>query len=146
MSEKPRPQDANAPATPDPDPSVVPELYTGEAEALARHPVGQQTAENRRKFERGPSQKPHPEAEPIIQVEEVSLAFDEPILENVSFQANEGETVVVVGESGTGKSTILKLLLRLLVPDKGRVRIDGRDEPHLPGVQVHKVCVCVRRV
>ena len=65
--------------------------------------------------------------EQVITLENISLAFDEPILENVSFDAKGGETVVVVGESGTGKSTILKLLLRLLIPDKGRVLIDGED-------------------
>ncbi|MFN2604535.1 MAG: ABC transporter ATP-binding protein, partial [Gemmatimonadaceae bacterium] len=59
--------------------------------------------------------------------ENVSLAFEEPILQDVSFNAKGGETIVVVGESGTGKSTILKLLLRLLVPDQGRVCIDGQD-------------------
>ncbi len=63
----------------------------------------------------------------IVSLENIYLAFEEPILEDVSFDAKEGETVVVVGESGTGKSTILKLLLRLLVPDKGRVSIDGDD-------------------
>jgi len=67
----------------------------------------------------------------VISLQNISLAFEEPILENVSFDAKEGETVVVVGESGTGKSTILKLLLRLLVPDKGRVAIDGEDITHL---------------
>ena len=63
----------------------------------------------------------------VIALRDVSLAFDEPILENVSFAAHEGETIVVVGESGTGKSTILKLILRLLVPDEGTVLIDGQD-------------------
>ncbi len=63
----------------------------------------------------------------VIALENVSLAFDEPILEDISFSARGGETIVVVGESGTGKSTILKLILRLLVPDKGRVCIDGED-------------------
>ena len=67
----------------------------------------------------------------VISLENISLAFDEPILENVSFDAKEGETVVVVGESGTGKSTILKLILRLLVPEQGRVSIDGEDITHL---------------
>ena len=65
--------------------------------------------------------------QPVIELDHVSLAFDEPVLEEISFVANEGETVVVVGESGTGKSTILKLILRLLVPDKGRVLVDGED-------------------
>ncbi|HUR91719.1 MAG TPA: ATP-binding cassette domain-containing protein [Gemmatimonadaceae bacterium] len=128
MSEKPPAprSDANPP---EPNESIVPELYTGEREATMKHrpPPDDPGAAERRKLERGPAQKPHPEASPIVQVEGVFLAFDEPILEDVSFQANEGETIVVVGESGTGKSTILKLLLRLLVPDKGRVQIDGED-------------------
>jgi phospholipid/cholesterol/gamma-HCH transport system ATP-binding protein len=72
-----------------------------------------------------------PRAESVIAIDNVSLSFEEPILENVSFDAKEGETVVVVGESGTGKSTILKLLLRLLIPDNGRVCIDGEDITHL---------------
>ena len=67
----------------------------------------------------------------VISLQNISLAFEEPILDNVSFDARGGETVVVVGESGTGKSTILKLLLRLLIPDKGRVAIDGEDITHL---------------
>ncbi|MEO8580273.1 MAG: ATP-binding cassette domain-containing protein [Gemmatimonadales bacterium] len=82
----------------------------------------------------GDSADQQPAAEPgvhssqqIISLENVSLAFDEPILENVSFAAREGETICVVGESGTGKSTILKLLLRLLIPDQGIVSIDGED-------------------
>jgi phospholipid/cholesterol/gamma-HCH transport system ATP-binding protein len=65
--------------------------------------------------------------EPVIELRHVSLAFDEPVLEDISFAACAGETLVVVGESGTGKSTILKLILRLLVPDHGTVLIDGQD-------------------
>ena len=67
----------------------------------------------------------------IIELEHVYLKFDEPILEDVSFAAHEGETIVIVGESGTGKSTTLKLILRLLVPEKGRVLVDGEDISHL---------------
>jgi phospholipid/cholesterol/gamma-HCH transport system ATP-binding protein len=67
----------------------------------------------------------------IIELQQVSLAFDSPILEDVSFVARKGETICIVGESGTGKSTILKLILRLLVPDKGAVHIMGKDITHL---------------
>ena len=67
----------------------------------------------------------------IIELEHVHLKFDEPILEDVSFAAKEGETIVIVGESGTGKSTTLKLILRLLVPEKGRVLVEGEDISHL---------------
>jgi phospholipid/cholesterol/gamma-HCH transport system ATP-binding protein len=68
---------------------------------------------------------------PVIELENVSLSFEKPILENISLVANEGETIALVGESGTGKSTALKLVLRLLVPETGRVLIDGEDISHL---------------
>jgi phospholipid/cholesterol/gamma-HCH transport system ATP-binding protein len=67
------------------------------------------------------------ERPPVVSLQNVSLAFDRPILKNVSFDAMAGETIVIVGESGTGKSTTLKLILRLLRPDEGRVCIDGED-------------------
>jgi phospholipid/cholesterol/gamma-HCH transport system ATP-binding protein len=76
--------------------------------------------------EKAPQKTRKPQEE-VIKLENISLAFEDPILENVSFDAKAGETIVVVGESGTGKSTILKLLLRLLIPDKGRVFIDDED-------------------
>ncbi|MFL5581959.1 MAG: ATP-binding cassette domain-containing protein [Gemmatimonadaceae bacterium] len=63
----------------------------------------------------------------VIRLAKVYLECDQPILEDVSFSVHEGETVVVVGESGTGKSTTLKLILRLLVPQSGRVLIDGES-------------------
>ena len=67
------------------------------------------------------------DAASVIELQNVYLAFDTPILEDVSLVANKGETICIVGESGTGKSTTLKLILRLLVPDKGRVCIAGKD-------------------
>jgi phospholipid/cholesterol/gamma-HCH transport system ATP-binding protein len=67
------------------------------------------------------------ESASVIELDHISLAFDSPILDDVSFVARQGETVCIVGESGTGKSTILKLILRLLIPDKGKVLIGGED-------------------
>ena len=72
----------------------------------------------------------HPQehrATSVIELEHVYLGFDRPILEDVSLDARKGETICLVGESGTGKSTTLKLILRLLVPDRGRVCIHGED-------------------
>jgi phospholipid/cholesterol/gamma-HCH transport system ATP-binding protein len=74
---------------------------------------------------------PEPERAPVIELENVSLSFDRPILENISLSAAEGETLCIVGESGTGKSTTLKLILRLLLPDSGRVLVDGEDISHI---------------
>jgi phospholipid/cholesterol/gamma-HCH transport system ATP-binding protein len=76
---------------------------------------------------------------PVIEMQDVSLSFDQPILTDVSLVAEAGETVVIVGESGTGKSTALKLILRLLVPEKGRVLIDGEDITHLSFNEALKV-------
>jgi phospholipid/cholesterol/gamma-HCH transport system ATP-binding protein len=78
-------------------------------------------------------------AHKVIALQHVFLAFDEPILKDVTFDALAGETIVVAGESGTGKSTILKLLLRLLVPDKGEVFIDGEEITQLKFAEALKV-------
>ena len=78
-------------------------------------------------------------AHKVIGLQNVFLAFDEPILKDVTFDALGGETIVVAGESGTGKSTILKLLLRLLVPDKGQVFIDGEEITELNFADALKV-------
>ncbi|MDF1503776.1 ABC transporter ATP-binding protein [Roseisolibacter sp. H3M3-2] len=78
--------------------------------------------------ERPRAEDPGPAEGAVIELERVHLGFgDRVILEDVSFLARRGETIAVVGESGTGKSTTLKLLLRHLQPDSGRVYIDGED-------------------
>jgi ATP-binding cassette subfamily B protein len=63
-----------------------------------------------------------------VDFENVSLTFDRnPVLDRVSFSVRAGETLAIVGSSGSGKSTIADLLLRLLEPDAGVVRLDGHD-------------------
>ena len=52
---------------------------------------------------------------------------DEPIIEDVDFTVEGGETIALVGPTGAGKSTVLKLLLRMYDVDEGRIRIDGMD-------------------
>lgn len=74
---------------------------------------------------------PASEHDVVIRLEDVHLTFEEPILSGVSLEARRGETLMVAGESGSGKSTILKLILRLLLPDSGRIQVLGRDVIHL---------------
>src|SRR5437016_2991449 len=53
-------------------------------------------------------------------------------VDGVSFRVGEGETLGLVGESGCGKSTVARTVLRLLEPTGGTIRLDGRDITHLP--------------
>ena len=49
------------------------------------------------------------------------------ILNNISFHINNSETIAILGGSGEGKTTILRLLMRLLKPDSGKILIDDED-------------------
>ncbi|MEQ4204679.1 ABC transporter ATP-binding protein [Actinopolymorpha sp. B9G3] len=63
-----------------------------------------------------------------IVFEDVSFGYgDDPVLRNLSFRAEPGQTVAIVGETGSGKSTMTKLVNRIYDPDKGRILIDGTD-------------------
>lgn len=68
--------------------------------------------------------------EPRIEVEGLGFRYaeDEPwILRDCSFRIEPGESVAIIGPSGCGKTTLAKLLLGLLRPQEGRIRIDGID-------------------
>jgi len=60
--------------------------------------------------------------------ENVSIGFEDiQVLDNVSFELRRGETKIVLGVAGSGKSTILKLCLGLLKPDQGQIYVLGHD-------------------
>lgn len=68
------------------------------------------------------------ELEGDIVFEDVTFGYeDQPVLQNVSFRARPGETIAIVGETGSGKSTLSKLVNRIFDVDSGRILIDGRD-------------------
>lgn len=64
-----------------------------------------------------------------IDFEDVYFEYEEnvPVLKGVSFHSEAGTTTALVGSSGSGKSTILSLVLNFIQPNKGRVKIDGKD-------------------
>ena len=64
-----------------------------------------------------------------IRFENVSFAYEanRPVLSDVSFTAQPGSITAIIGPTGSGKSTLMALLLRLFDPDSGRVTIDGND-------------------
>ena len=82
-----------------------------------------------------------PEATPLttagqgeVIFENVSFSYrpDEPILSNLSFRIAPGEHVALVGPTGSGKTTVIRLLCRLYEPQQGRILLDGRDIRSIP--------------
>jgi phospholipid/cholesterol/gamma-HCH transport system ATP-binding protein len=65
---------------------------------------------------------------PAIEFRDIHLSFDDKkILDGISFTVRRGETKVILGRSGGGKSTTIRLILGLLKPDSGQIFIDGED-------------------
>lgn len=68
----------------------------------------------------------------MIQVRDLKKSFGpQPILDGVSFGIEKGESLVIIGRSGGGKSVLLKHIIGLLRPDSGQVVIDDEDITHL---------------
>src|SRR5580765_306489 len=77
---------------------------------------------------------------PVIEFRDVDLAFDDQvILDNVSFSVHRGETRFVLGGSGTGKSTIINLILGLLKPDAGQILVEGEDITNFDDVELMRI-------
>ncbi|MBA3769552.1 MAG: ATP-binding cassette domain-containing protein [Blastocatellia bacterium] len=77
---------------------------------------------------------------PAVEFRNVDLAFDDSvILDSVSFRLRRGETKIVLGGSGTGKSTIINLILGLLKPDAGEILIDGEEITELDDQELMRV-------
>jgi phospholipid/cholesterol/gamma-HCH transport system ATP-binding protein len=66
--------------------------------------------------------------DPVVAFDDVSISFDgPPVLQNVSFSVAPGETRILLGPAGVGKSVLLKLINGLLRPDHGSIRLFGQE-------------------
>jgi phospholipid/cholesterol/gamma-HCH transport system ATP-binding protein len=69
----------------------------------------------------------------MIEVKDVHKRFgDQVVLNGANFTVQDGETVALLGPSGTGKSVLLKHIIGLIKPDSGTILVDGKDVSHLP--------------
>jgi phospholipid/cholesterol/gamma-HCH transport system ATP-binding protein len=76
----------------------------------------------------------------MIEFRDVWKSFGtEPVLQGVDLLVREGETLALLGPSGTGKSVLLKHAIRLLLPDRGDVLVDGVSIPNASRAQLRKV-------
>jgi len=75
-----------------------------------------------------PDAEPMPKIEGRVQFDDVHFSYDrgKQVLKGVSFTAEPGEMIGLVGKSGAGKSTVISLLCRFYDPDSGRILIDGK--------------------
>lgn len=65
----------------------------------------------------------------MIEIQDVHRSFDDhKVLNGINLTINTGETTVIIGRSGCGKSVLLKHIIGLLKPDSGRILINGKDE------------------
>jgi phospholipid/cholesterol/gamma-HCH transport system ATP-binding protein len=77
---------------------------------------------------------------PVIAFDRVSLAFDDKVvLRDLSFSLGRGRTKIILGASGSGKSTILKIIVGLLRADSGRVTVNGQRVDQLSEAELMKV-------
>jgi zinc transport system ATP-binding protein len=64
----------------------------------------------------------------IVQIRDVAFAYNgETVLEDVNLDVRQGDFIAMIGPNGGGKTTLLKLVLGLLTPDKGEIRVMGRQ-------------------
>ena len=75
----------------------------------------------------------------MIEIEHLSKRFDGvTVVDDVSLSIGEGEIVAIVGTSGSGKTTVLRMINRLIEADGGRVLIDGQDTREVPAYQLRR--------
>ena len=75
-----------------------------------------------------------------VRFEHVTFAYrpDRPVLHDIDFEARPGQTVALVGATGSGKSSIISLIARFYQPQQGRILIDGHDLRHVTGESLHR--------
>ena len=77
---------------------------------------------------------------PAIEFRNVHLAYDDRVvLDNFSFKVMKGESKIILGGSGCGKSTTIKLVLGLVKPDRGQILVDGEDVTNYTEAQIMRV-------
>ncbi len=85
--------------------------------------------------------------EPVIVFDNVSISFSgRPVLEDVSFYVNRGQTLCILGRSGVGKSVSLRILMGFLKADSGSVRVEGQEITNCTEVEMQAIRKRITRV
>lgn len=97
-------------------------------------------------LDRQPEWSDAPDAEAVthldgrVEFEHVTFGYDpaRPVLHDISFLAQPGQTIALVGHTGSGKTSIINLLAKFYLPTSGRVLIDGRDLQQIQSHSLHR--------
>jgi phospholipid/cholesterol/gamma-HCH transport system ATP-binding protein len=77
---------------------------------------------------------------PLVELENVEVKFGETVVhKNISLKLHSGEVVTILGPSGTGKTVLLKLIIGLLSPTKGKVKVMGQDLEEMNEDQIREL-------
>jgi phospholipid/cholesterol/gamma-HCH transport system ATP-binding protein len=86
------------------------------------------------------SEAPQENQGPVVVFDDVSIQFTrKPVLKNISFTVERGETMIILGPAGCGKSVLMKLVDGLLLPDSGSISVFGQRIDNLPEREMFKI-------
>ncbi len=109
---------------------LLSEAPAGEEAGKTASAEGTLSAEGTAKQSESVSAAACPSGKPMIVFDHVTFSYYKglkPSVENLSFTIRRGETLGIIGEIGSGKSTVINLLMRMYDADEGRILVDGRD-------------------
>ncbi len=87
-----------------------------------------------------PSEQSPGSSDPVVVFKDVTITFDvKPVLKDVSFAVQSGETRIILGPAGGGKSVLMKLVDGLIRPDSGSIHVFGEDIAHMREADLFKL-------
>jgi iron complex transport system ATP-binding protein len=94
-----------------------------------------------------PGSEPAPARDAVLEVEHVAAGYGElPVLRDVSFSVHQGEVVALLGPNGCGKTTLLRLIGKLLPASRGAVRVAGREIGSMSQLDLSRIVASVAQV
>ena len=108
---------------------VIGRMYNQALRAMAGAERVFRLLDTRRDWQDGPDALKLPPIEGRVEFDDVTFAYepDKPVLHQIKFTADPGQTIALVGETGSGKTSIINLIAKFYLPVSGQVRVDGHD-------------------
>ncbi len=124
---------------------IIGEQYNQALTAMAGAERVFRLLDTRPDWEDAPDARDFGRIEGRVEFHDVSFEYERgvPVLSDIDFVAQPGESIALVGHTGSGKSTIANLIAKLYLPSAGRVSIDGQDLARMSSGSLHRQIACV---